>query len=73
MVKITILSEEKSESCHSILAFYDFKGKAVNDCESGKFIYEQSYHYGENKFRNHTTVFSHEELENLKKALNGGM
>ncbi len=71
MVKITILSERKRESFHSILAFYDFKGKAVNECECGKFLYEQSYNYNEKKYRNHTTSFSHEELENLKKALGG--
>ena len=71
MVKITILSERKRETFHAIMAFYDFKGKAVNDCECGKFIYEQSYRYEDKRYRNHTISFSNKELENLKKALGG--
>ena len=69
MVKITLLSERKRDSFHAIMAFYDFKGKAVNDCDCGKFVYEKSDNYREKRFRQHTTSFNHEELSNLKKAL----
>lgn len=69
MVKITILSERKRDEFHAIMAFYDFKGKAINNSECGKFVYETSYNYKQKRFRSHTTTFFHEELKNLKKAL----
>ena len=69
MVKITILSESKGKHFHNLLAFYDFKGTAVNDCECGKFIYHKHYDVELKEFSHHTTPLDHEELKNLKKAL----
>ena len=68
MDKITILSKKK-KNFHSIMAFYDFKGKAINECDCGKFIFRKSYNFETREYNSHTTQFDREELKNLKKAL----
>lgn len=69
MVKITILSEKKGKYYHNILIFYDFKGKAINECECGKFIYYKHYNPESKTYKERTTMFDHDELAKLKKTL----